>query len=289
MRRQLPQTPTTGQQHRAGTAGAVGLPALVAGLCSWRTLRLAWMLLVLLFLFTPVLVTVLGSFAATWQQRPWEAFTLEWYAYVFDVYGRTIRISLLVAGCTVVLTTLVGVPAAYALARYDFPGRSLLEDVLLLPLVLPGLALGLAIVQTYALLRGQWVLLLIGHIMFTLPYVVQMVAASLRTSGALQLEAAAASLGANWWQRFVLIILPSVRNSIISAVLAVLTLSLGEFNLSYFLYTPIAMPMPIGMYEAYASLRIEIGSAFTTLFLAFILPVLVLGHALGRVRATGSA
>jgi putative spermidine/putrescine transport system permease protein len=165
----------------------------------------------------------------------------------------------------------------------------LIEDLLLLPLTLPGLALGLAIVQTYAFLRGQLALLVIGHIVFTLPYMVQIVAASLRTGGAIQLEAAAASLGANWFQRFALIILPNIRNSILSAALAVFTLSLGEFNLSYFLYTPIAMPLPVGMYEAYASLRIEIGSAFTTLFLAITLPILLLGQLLGRARVSGSA
>ncbi|MCU0493643.1 MAG: ABC transporter permease [Chloroflexaceae bacterium] len=252
----------------------------------WRILRLGWLGLVLLFLFTPVVVTVLGSFSESWQQRPWEAFTLRWYAYVFETYGPAFRVSLLVALATMLATTLIGVPAAYALVRYQFRGKSLVEDVLLLPLTLPGLALGLAIVQTYALLRGQWLLLLLGHIVFTLPYMVQIVAASLRTSGIIGLEAAAASLGANWWQRFTLVIAPGMRNATLSAALAVATLSLGEFNLSYFLYTPLAMPLPVGMYEAYASLRIEIGSAFTSLFLALILPVLLLGQALGRTKVS---
>jgi putative spermidine/putrescine transport system permease protein len=249
-----------------------------------RLLRLLWLVLVLLFLFTPVVISVLGSFAATWQQQPWEAFTLEWYAYVLGVYGGTLRVSLLVALGTVAATTLIGVPAAYALVRYPNPICRLLEDLLLLPLVIPGLALGLAIVQTYAFLRGQLLLLLLGHVVFTLPYLVQLVVASLRASGAVALEAAAASLGARWWQRFVLIILPNIRNSVLSAALAVFTLSLGEFNLSYFLYSPRAMPLPVGMYEAYASLRIEVGSAFTTLFLAITLPVLLLGQTLGRTR-----
>jgi putative spermidine/putrescine transport system permease protein len=252
-------------------------------------LRLVWLLLVLLVLLTPVVITVLGSFAETWQQQPWEAFTLRWYEYVFTTYGNALRVSLLVAGLTVLATTLIGVPAAYALVRYHFPGRSLIEDLLLLPLTLPGLALGLAIVQTYTLLRGQWLLLLLGHIIFTLPYMVQIVTGSLRTSGVIQLESAAASLGAGWWQRFGLIILPAARNSIVAGALAVFTLSLGEFNLSYFLYTPLAMPLPVGMYEAYASLRIEIGSAFTTIFLALILPAVLLGQLLGRTKVSGSA
>ncbi len=250
----------------------------------WRGLRLLWLLMVLLFLFVPVIISVAGSFTAMWGHMPWEAFTLKWYAYIFTTYSGTIRTSLLIAASTVAATLLIGVPAAYGLVRYQFPGHTLIEDLLLLPLTLPGMALGLALVQTYALLRGTLLLLLIGHIAFTLPYVVQMIAASLRSSGAVRLEAAAASLGAKWWQRFVLIILPSIRSSALAAALAVFTLSLGEFNLSYFLYTPLAMPLSVGMYEAYASLRIEIGSAFTTLFLATTLPILILGQMLGRTR-----
>lgn len=254
----------------------------------WRIARMTWLLVVLLFLLVPVVITVFGSFSARWGRAPWEAFTFEWYGYVFRTYGRTIQVSLLVGLCAVVATTLIGVPAGYALARYRFWGRALLEDMLLLPLTLPGLALGLAIVQTYAALRGQLLLLIIGHVVFTLPYMVQMVAASLRTGSVLQLESAAASLGANWFQRFFLIILPNIRNTLISAGLAVITLSLGEFNLSYFLYSPLAMPLPVGMYEAYASLRIEIGSAFTTLFLAILLPLVLFGQASGRTRVASS-
>ncbi|MBC8161414.1 MAG: ABC transporter permease subunit [Roseiflexaceae bacterium] len=254
----------------------------------WRSARIIWLLATLLFLLAPVVITVFGSFSARWGRTPWEAFTLEWYGYVFRTYGQAIRVSLLVGACTVVITTLIGIPAGYALARYRFWGRALLEDALLLPLTLPGLALGLAIVQTYVILRGQLLLLIIGHVVFTLPYMVQMVTASLRTGNVLRLEAAAASLGANWFQRFFLVTLPSIRNTVVAAGLAVATLSLGEFNLSYFLYSPLAMPLPVGMYEAYASLRIEIGSAFTTLFVALLLPLLLVGQLLGRTRATSS-
>jgi putative spermidine/putrescine transport system permease protein len=254
----------------------------------WRGVRTIWLGLVLLVIGVPVGITVLSSFAATWQQWPWQAPTLAWHRYVLTNYGGALRVSLLVALVTMLLSGLIGVPAAYALVRYQFPGRTLIEDLLLLPLILPGLALGLAIVQTYALLRGQLVLLILGHVLFTLPYVVQIVAASLRTSGVIALEAAAASLGARWGQRCWLIILPAIRRSCIAALLAVFTLSLGEFNLTYFLYTPRALPLPVGMYEAYASLRIEVGSAFTTLFLALIVPALLLGQWLQRDRRTTS-
>jgi len=67
----------------------------------------------------------------------------------------------------------------------------------------------------------------------------------------------------------------------------VLTMSLGEFNLTFFLYTPLTMTMPVGLYESYASLRLEIGSAYTTLFLLFTLPLMALIQYLGSEKVEG--
>lgn len=253
-----------------------------------RGLRFGWLALVLLVLLTPVVSTIGGSFSATWGLMPWESFTFAWYSYVFSTYGAAVRVSLVVAVCAVVITVPVAILGGYALVRYTFPGRRLLERLLLLPMIVPGLALGLAIVQTYAVLRGQLVLLILGHVVMTIPYALQMIVGSLRVSKVIGLETAAASLGAHWHQRVLLIVLPSLRSSIAAAAVAVATLSLGEFNLSYFLYSPRALPLPVGMYEAYASLRIEIGSAFTTVFLALIVPLVVIGQRLGRGRFAGS-
>jgi putative spermidine/putrescine transport system permease protein len=83
------------------------------------------------------------------------------------------------------------------------------------------------------------------------------------------------------------VVVPNVRDAIIAGSLMVLTMSLGEFNLTFFLYTPLTMTMPVGLYESYASLRLEIGSAYTTLFLLFTLPLMALIQYLGSEKVEG--
>lgn len=79
-------------------------------------------------------------------------------------------------------------------------------------------------------------------------------------------------------------IFPAIRVSVLSGAINVLLLSLGEFNITFFLYTPFLMTLPVGMYESYASLRIEVGSAFTTLFLVLAIPLSLLLNRLNKSK-----
>ena len=89
------------------------------------------------------------------------------------------------------------------------------------------------------------------------------------------LEESAASLGAGFWRRFFTIILPNVRSGIVAGSLAVVTLSIGEFNLTWMLHTPETMTLPVGLADSYASMRLEIGSAYTLVFFVMIIPLLI--------------
>jgi len=95
------------------------------------------------------------------------------------------------------------------------------------------------------------------------------------------MEEGAASLGASFTQRFMTIVLPNVRPGIVAGALAVVTLSIGEFNLTWMLHTPDTKTLPVGLADAYASMRLEIGSAYTILFLLMTLPLLVVMQWLG--------
>ena len=82
------------------------------------------------------------------------------------------------------------------------------------------------------------------------------------------------------------IVLPNARPGIVAGALAVLTLSIGEFNLTWMLHTPETKTLPVGLADTYASLRIEIGSAYTILFFIMTMPLLVAMQWLG-VDPTG--
>jgi putative spermidine/putrescine transport system permease protein len=113
-------------------------------------------------------------------------------------------------------------------------------------------------------------------VLYTLPFMVRSVLAVLSSIDLKTLEEGAASLGATYWQRFFTIGLPNARSGIVAGALMVVTLSVGEFNITWMLHTPINKTVPVGLADSYASMRIEIGSAYTTVFLVMIVPLLLL-------------
>ena len=240
--------------------------------------------LTIVFLLSPLVITVLGSLTSAWQRSLFAPWTLAWYRYVYQNYLDAVTLSLEIAVLTVAVTIALGVPAAYVLARYRFPGRKLLEQLILLPMMVPGIALGIALIQTHAFLRGNWLLILAGHVVYTVPFVVDTVASTIRTFNLAVLEECAATLGASWGTRFLRVVLPNLRGAVTAAAVSVFTLSMGEFNMTYILYTPLTMTLPVGLFTSYASLRLEVASAFTTIFLVLIVPLLLVIERLGVAR-----
>jgi putative spermidine/putrescine transport system permease protein len=89
------------------------------------------------------------------------------------------------------------------------------------------------------------------------------------------LDEGAASLGALPWRRFRDVIVPNARPGILAGSLMVVTLSLGEFNLTWMLHTPLTKTLPVGLADSYASMRLEVASAYTLVFFVMIIPLLV--------------
>src|SRR6202012_2154940 len=121
------------------------------------------------------------------------------------------------------------------------------------------------------------------HALFTLPFMTRSVLAVLRSIDLTALEEAAASLGAGFVQRFTGVVLPNIREGIVAGALMTFTLSIGEFNLTWLLHTPLTKTLPVGLADSYASMRLEIGSAYTLIFFLVILPVLWALQAVGHL------
>jgi putative spermidine/putrescine transport system permease protein len=115
----------------------------------------------------------------------------------------------------------------------------------------------------------------VGHVLFTLPFMVRSVLAVMHSIDMQTLEEGARSLGANFRQRFFGVILPNCQSGILAGSLMVVTLSLGEFNMTLLLHTPLTQTLPVGLADTYASLRLEIGSAYTLVFFVIITPLLL--------------
>lgn len=203
------------------------------------------------------------------------AFTAFWYQYVWEVYGKTMRLSLMLAAISIVTCIVLGVFGGYALVRYNFFGKNLIEEMILLPLSLPGIAVAVALIETYGILRGSWVIILFGHLLYTLPFMMQSVTNTLRSFDFVTLEMAAASMGANAWQRLRYILLPNLKHAIIVGSLLVFAISLGEFNASFLLNTPFNQTFPAALYDSYTNDSFQVSSAATSIFMMCVIPVLL--------------
>ncbi|BCF96710.1 ABC transporter permease [Paraburkholderia sp. PGU19] len=265
---------------------AIALPSLRTWLTAGQ-----WLVTLLLcaFLIVPVVMSILAGLTVNYFQGIASGLTLRWLGEVWTQYHASVFLSLEIALATLVITLLTGVPAGYVLARSESRVSRIIEEFLVLPIALPGLASALALLVVYGgftMFRMSVAFIVAGHVVFTLPFMVRAVAAVCASSGLRTLEEGAASLGASFFQRFITIVLPNVRPGIVAGALAVVTLSIGEFNLTWMLHTPETKTLPVGLADTYASLRIEIGSAYTILFFIMTMPLLVAMQWLG-VDATG--
>ncbi|MCA0239567.1 MAG: ABC transporter permease subunit [Proteobacteria bacterium] len=246
---------------------------------------LALTVAVTLFTVLPMLLSVSAGLTNNFSRGLASGLTTRWIAEVWALYGATAWRSLLLALACVVVALLVGVPCAWALARSRSRAARLFEELLTLPVAVPGLATALALILAYGQLRGfrqSFAFILVGHVVFTLPFMVRTVSAAFARDDLQSLDEAARSLGARFVQRFLGVLVPAVAPSIVAGSLMVFTLSVGEFNLTWMLHTPLTRTLPVGLADSYASMRIEIGSAYTLVFFIVILPMLWGMQALAR-------
>jgi putative spermidine/putrescine transport system permease protein len=235
-------------------------------------------LLVAAFLVVPAALSMVAGVTENYFRGIRSGVTLRWVAQVWELYAGTIGLSFLISFATLVVTLIVGVPASYAL--YVRGGRfaRVVEEIITLPLAIPGLAIALALLLTYggfSDFRRSWLFILVGHVVFTMPFMVRSVMAIFATLDIKTLDEGAASLGASPWRRFGEVIVPNAVPGILAGSLMVVTLSLGEFNLTWMLHTPLTKTLPIGLADSYASMRLEVASAYTLIFFVMIIPLLV--------------
>ena len=254
---------------------------------SWTGVQIAQAVLTgltLLFLMIPVVQMCFTAFMKNAFRGFKAGFTTEWIEKVLELYGGTIVRSLGIAVAALVLCVVIGVPAAWILVREQRKRwAALVEEALILPLSVPGLAIGLGILLIWGgitSLRQSNLFILCGHVMFCLPFMVRSVMAVLRVEPIDAYEEASATLGASPWTTFLKVVVPVAMPGILAGALMVMTVSLGEFNISWMLQTPDTKTLPVGMADSYASMRLEVGSAYTFLFLVILVPILSLMQAL---------
>jgi spermidine/putrescine transport system permease protein len=195
--------------------------------------------LVFAFIYLPIVVLILYSFNRDGVGGfPPQHLTLNWYALLFadaPIWDSVLN-SLYVAAGSVVLSLTLGLLAALALDRADFPGKTLFRRLVLLPLILPGIITGLSLLM-FAVFAGLQLSLLtvfLGHGTALISVATTELFAGLQKMDRAQ-EEASLDLGATPWQTFWRITLPNLKLSLIAAGLLIFTLSMDEIAVSFFL------------------------------------------------------
>jgi putative spermidine/putrescine transport system permease protein len=242
------------------------------------TSQLLFTLMLAAFLVVPAMLSISAGVTVNYFRGIGSGVTLQWVLQVWDLYAGTILLSFVIAFATLIVTLVVGVPSAYALHTHGGRLSRAIEEIITLPLAIPGLAIALALLLTYGgfgAFRRSWLFILAGHVIFTMPFMVRSVMAVFATVDIKTLDEGAASLGASPVRRFLDVIVPNAMPGILAGALMVVTLSLGEFNLTWMLHTPLTKTLPIGLADSYASMRLEVASAYTLIFFVMIIPLLV--------------
>ena len=204
-----------------------------------RGVGILYCTLIYLFLFLPITVVVSNSFNAS-TSKPyltWKGFTLAWYGRIFEngplleSFGNTI----LLAVISTLLATVVGTLAAVGMYRYKFRGKSAIDALLYIPVVIPEIVLGISLLTLFANVRipRGMISLILAHTTFSIPYVIFNVRARLDGYDS-SIEEASMDLGAGRLQTFLHITLPVLAPGIGGGALLAFTLSLDDVIVSYF-------------------------------------------------------
>ncbi|NWJ25867.1 ABC transporter permease subunit [Rhizobium sp. RM] len=233
----------------------------------------------LIFLVSPVLLLALGSFGENWSNTLLPTgFTWRWYEEVMadPSFRRAFITSLQIVGVTCALNILIGLPFAYAIQVGARGGvRFAARLVTLLPVAVPDLVLAFGFILVFSSDTLPWLgsfwLLAAGHLVLTLPYTVTALVADMEQLRLDEYEHAASTLGASFLPRLRDIVIPLLGPSLMSSMLTVAALSIGEFQLSNLISGFLSRTYPVVLLQAfYGATGFACAATIVLLFLAAI-------------------
>ncbi|SFU86166.1 putative spermidine/putrescine transport system permease protein [Methylobacterium sp. 174MFSha1.1] len=245
----------------------------------WRMAVWSVTLLFCLNLLAMIAAVVLNSFATRWLGT-WLplGFTTRWYSAAWDEFqlGDVLVVTLQVVFLVVFLSGLLGVTAAYALARRDFPGKRLVMLVFLLPLLVPPITYGipLATVLYQAGLAGTLWGVVLANLVPSVPFVVLVMIPFIEQIDP-RIEAAARVFGAGTRQLFLRVLLPLLIPGILAALLLVLVRTIAMFELTFLVAGPTSQTLVVALYYAVFAAGVRAGQSIDAMAVVYMAVTLV--------------
>lgn len=207
--------------------------------------------LVFAFLFLPLVLIAVTSFGENATiQFPIEGFTFKWYSNIFvsDTFVKGFTLSLQIGLLATILALIVGVPAAYALARSSIKGRTWLKSFFLSPTIVPGIVVGYSLFQfvVIGLKLPVFQGLLLGHFLISLPYIIRVVGSSMEQLD-FSIEEVAWTLGCTKLKAFGKIVIPNITSGIFASFMLAFINSFNNIPVSMFLSGPGVSTLPTSL------------------------------------------
>lgn len=218
----------------------------------YKSVLASYSFLIYLFLYAPIIILIVYSFNNSKVNAVWTGFTTKWY-YQLASDGdilTALKNSLLVAFLSTLISTSIGTLAAVGMYKYKFKGKTVLDGLLYVPIIIPEIVMGISLLVFFSQTKITLgiITLILAHVTFSISYVVVVVRAKLSGFDR-NLEDAAMDLYANEFQTFSKITLPIILPGIAAGALMAITLSLDDVIISFFVSGPSYETLPLKIYS----------------------------------------
>ena len=237
---------------------------------------------VLVFLYAPLITLMIFSFNDSKANVVWRGFTLKYYVKALhnDSLIQAFSNSMVIAFFSTILSLILGAMAAIVLWRFPFPGKTVFDGALAIPIVVPEICMGVGMLVFFAKVlpwpqEMPWPLnlgnIIIAHVSFSFPFVAVVVRARLASFNR-EMEEAAKDLGASEFRALMDVVIPHIQPSLIAGALLAFTLSLDDFVITFFTAGPDTITFPVKVYSMVRfSVTPEVNAASTILIVVTVL------------------
>ncbi len=245
----------------------------------WATAVWAFVLFFIVNLFAMIGTVVTSSFATrwlgTWLPAGW---TTRWYTSAWNEFqlGDVLLVTFQVVGLVVLISGVLGVTAAYAMARREFPGKRILMLLFLLPLLIPPITFGipLATVLYRTGLAGTFWGVVAANLVPTVPFVILVMIPFIEQIDP-KLEAAARVFGANTFKLFIYVLLPLLLPGILAALLLVLVRTIAMFELTFLVAGPTSQTLVVALYYAVFAAGVRAVQSIDAMAMVYMVTTLI--------------
>lgn len=219
------------------------------------------------------------SFATRWLGT-WlpKGYTLHWYLDAWEEFqlGKILTVTFEVVGAVVLISGVVGVPAAYALSRRDFPGKRAIILLFLLPLLVPPMTIGIplaTVLYKFGVGGTIWGVIL-ANLVPSLPFVILITMPFIDQIDQ-RVEQAARVFGANTFKLFVHVLVPLLTPGILAALLLVLVRTIAMFELTFLTSGPTSQTLVVALYYAVDAAGVRAGQSVDAMAMVYMITTLV--------------